>query len=184
MEALNHVLDGVLGLDRTSAHDLDSLQVATRAILVFLAGLVIMRLGNRRFLGKTTPFDVMLGFLLGSLLSRAISGTAGFLPTLAGALVIVLLHRALASIVFHVHWLGWAVKGEPLVLIREGCLDRKMAAHARLTKGDLEEALRMHGVGSPDHVALATLERSGVVTVVPRDRAVHEAEAKPVAGEE
>src|SRR5436309_1023553 len=75
MDGIGSAVTLVLGLDR-GAHDLATGQVCARAIVVFLAGLAIMRVGNRRFLGKATPFDVMLGFVLGSVLSRAISGTA------------------------------------------------------------------------------------------------------------
>jgi uncharacterized membrane protein YcaP (DUF421 family) len=157
-----------LGLDRTDPHDLTTLQVSLRAIAVFIAGLVIMRLGNRRFLGKATAFDVMLGFLLGSVLSRAISGTAAFLPTLAGSLVIVLLHRALAAVVLRAHWLGLLVKGRPIVVIEDGEVRRDAARRMSMTQGDLDEAIRMHGVASADQVVLGTLERNGVVTIVPR----------------
>ena len=161
-------ISNALGLDRTDPHDLTSLQVSLRAIAIFIAGLVIMRLGNRRFLGKTTPFDVMLGFLLGSLLGRAISGTAGFVPTLAGSLVIVLLHRGLAALVTRAHWLGLLVKGRAIRIIEDGAVDQAVARRLRLTQGDLDESLRMHGVAKADQVALATLERNGVVTIVPK----------------
>jgi uncharacterized membrane protein YcaP (DUF421 family) len=161
-------ITNALGLDRTDPHDLTSLQVSLRAIAVFVAGLVIMRLGNRRFLGKATPFDVMLAFLLGSVLSRAISGTAAFVPTLAGCLVIVLLHRGLAAVLVNAHWLGRLVKGRAIPIIEEGSVDRVAARKLKLTQGDLDEALRMHGVADASQVALATLERNGVITVVQR----------------
>ena len=168
MDAIGAAVTRMLGLDR-GAHDLTVGQVCVRAVVVFLAGLVIMRVGNRRFLAKATPFDVLLGFVLGSVLSRAISGTAAFLPTIAGSLVIVILHRLLATLVFRAHGIGRLVKGAPLVLIEDGVLSEDAATHARLTPGDIAEALRMRGVATPRHVALATIERNGIVTVVPRN---------------
>jgi uncharacterized membrane protein YcaP (DUF421 family) len=171
MDEIRNAIVAVFGFDRGPL-DLDSLQVAARAVVVFAAGLVIMRLGSRRFLGKATPFDVMLGFLLGSLLSRAISGTAAFMPTIAGTLVIVLLHRVLATIVFHRHKLGLLVKGRPLVVIEDGAVRQDVAKRMRLTPGDIEEALHMHGVMSAAEVRLATLERNGVITVIQKPAVV------------
>lgn len=167
MDSIGSAFNVMLGLDR-GANDLSVAQVCARAILVFFAGLAIMRVGNRRFLGKATPFDVMLGFVLGSVLSRAISGTAAFFPTIAGSLVIVLLHRLLAAVVFRAHRLGVIVKGRPLVIIKDGVLHPEAAARARLTEGDIGEALRMHGILAIPEVALATVERNGVVSIVPR----------------
>jgi len=158
---------GVLGLDR-NALDLSVAQVCARAVVVFIVGLAIMRVGNRRFLGKATPFDVLLGFVLGSVLSRAISGTAGFLPTIAASLVIVILHRLLAALVFSHHGLGRIVKGRPLILIENGVLRPETARRVRLTQGDIEEVMRMRGAVSTDQVALATIERNGTVSIVPK----------------
>jgi uncharacterized membrane protein YcaP (DUF421 family) len=156
-----------LGLDRQGS-DLTAWNVSLRAIVVFLAGLAIMRTSNRRFLGKATAFDVLLGFLLGSVLSRAINGTAKFLPTLAGSAMIVLLHRALAALVYYAPGIGRLVKGQPIVLIDNGVVDRKTAAHKRLTEGDLEEAIRVHGLSDLNEVKRATLELNGTISVIPR----------------
>ena len=43
--------------------DLGLLQVCLRALIVFLAALVMVRLADRRFLSKMTAFDAILGFI-------------------------------------------------------------------------------------------------------------------------
>jgi uncharacterized membrane protein YcaP (DUF421 family) len=169
MEQIGAAINQVLGLDRDAYH-LGVGHACARAVVVFIAGLAIMRVGNRRFLAKATPFDVLLGFVLGSVLSRAISGTAAFLPTLAASLVIVILHRLLAAFVFNAHAIGHVIKGQPLVLIEEGVVRQAAAARARLTEGDIEEALRLGGVAGVHEVSLATIERNGVVSIVRKDR--------------
>ena len=45
--------------DWTANLSFTSLNVGLRAVVVFLAGLLILRLGNRRFMGKSTAFDVV-----------------------------------------------------------------------------------------------------------------------------
>ena len=44
--------------------------------------LAIVRLGSKRFLSKATAFDVIVGIMLGSVMSRAITASASFFPTL------------------------------------------------------------------------------------------------------
>jgi len=63
--------------------------VAARAVLIYVAGLAVVRLGKSRLLGRATAFDIILAFILGSLFSRAVNGTAALLVTLAAAIVLV-----------------------------------------------------------------------------------------------
>jgi uncharacterized membrane protein YcaP (DUF421 family) len=46
------------------AIDLTFTQISLRAVIVFLATLVIIRCGDRRFLSQKTAFDAVLGFIL------------------------------------------------------------------------------------------------------------------------
>ena len=58
-------------------------QAAARAVVVYLAGLAIIRLGKSRSIGRITPLDALLGFVLGSLLGRGITGHASISGTMA-----------------------------------------------------------------------------------------------------
>src|SRR6186997_1447792 len=88
-------LDAALGLGRDAA-TLTFAQISLRGVIVFIAALVIVRCGDRRFLSQKTAFDAVLGFILASMLARAVNGTAAFFPTLGGGFVLVVLHRLLA----------------------------------------------------------------------------------------
>jgi uncharacterized membrane protein YcaP (DUF421 family) len=112
-------LNSVLGLGR-EATSLTFLQITLRGVLVFVATLVIVRCGDRRFLSNKTAFDAVLGFILASMLARAVNGTAAFFPTLGGAFVLVMLHRAMAYWALRSHTVGILVKGRSDVLVRHG----------------------------------------------------------------
>ncbi len=45
---------------------------------MFAAALVMVRSGDKRFFARKSAFDVILGFMLASVLSRAINGSAPF----------------------------------------------------------------------------------------------------------
>jgi len=163
-------LTAVLGLDRP-AEALTFLQISVRGVIVFVATLVIVRCGDRRFLSQKTAFDVVLGFILASMLARAVNGTAAFLPTLGGGFVLVVLHRALAYWSRRSHTVGLLIKGSSDVLIQDGRLDRDLAQRRRLSEHDILEDLRLHGnVNDIANVSLAVFERNGQISVVTKER--------------
>src|SRR5215217_6663161 len=69
------------------------LQICLRATVIYLGGLLLLRLGKNRFLGKETAFDIVVGFVLGSILSRAVNGNSPLFLSLAAAGLFIGLHR-------------------------------------------------------------------------------------------
>ena len=77
MSQLAFDISAVLGLGSDAAA-LTFTQISLRGVIVFVAALVIVRCGDRRFLSQKTAFDAVLGFILASMLARAVNGTAAF----------------------------------------------------------------------------------------------------------
>ena len=73
LDTLWHFLDGLLGL-RTEAIELEFRHIAWRAFIVFVCGVLLARVADRRMLGHNAGFDIVLLVVLGSVLSRAING--------------------------------------------------------------------------------------------------------------
>jgi len=160
--------NALLGLGQDAAH-LTFLQISLRGVIVFVATVAIIRCGDRRFLSQKTAFDAVLGFILASMLARAVNGTSALFPTLGGGLVLALLHRLLASWSRRSHFIGDLIKGRSDTLIQEGRLDETVAVRNRLSLHDVLEDLRLHGnVGDISDVALAVFERNGQISVIPR----------------
>jgi uncharacterized membrane protein YcaP (DUF421 family) len=167
MHALLELAGRALGLDLEEG-GLGLGQMALRGVLVFAAGLVLVRAANRRFVGRSTAFDVVLGFIFGSMLSRAITGNAPLWPVLGPAAVLVALHWLLAAASFRWHRLSVLVKGNATLLVEDGRMDRQEMRRTHTTLHDLEEALRQsRGLSDVATVRLAYLERSGEISVVP-----------------
>src|SRR5437773_11257513 len=112
MNAFYDFLGPVLGLGM-EPKDLTFVQISLRGIIVFLATLIMIRLGHKRSLARKTAFDAVLIVILASVLSRAINGSAAFFATIGGGVVIVLVHRLLAFIAYHSHRFGVLIKGQP-----------------------------------------------------------------------
>ena len=163
---LGKLFQNLLGLG-VEPKDLTVLHVALRSIIVFIATLIIVRVGSKRFLSRMSAFDAIVGFILASVLARAVNGSAAFFPTLAGGFVLVLLHRLLARAAFRWKKFEDLVKGHTNQLMRDGRVDPKAMRAHNITQGDLYEEMRLHGnVEDARKIQTATLERSGEISVV------------------
>lgn len=145
-------------------------QMVLRAIVVYLVGLTLVRLAEQRHIGKFTPFDVIMGILLGSILSRAITQAGPFLATLAAGLTLVLLHFLFAVLSFHFERFGNLVNGCARTLVEDGQIHWGAMRESHINEQDLMSALRENGnVNDVRRVKLARLERSGNISVLTID---------------
>jgi len=142
-------------------------QMAIRGVLIFFYTLMLVRFGGRRIFGKNTSFDIVLGVILGSIMSRALTANAQFLPTLVAGTVLVVLHWLLAKLATHNRHLGHLIKGTEVLLIKDGQIQQDGLTKTNITEHDLLESLRSEGsVAEIEQVKRAYLERNGKVSVI------------------
>jgi uncharacterized membrane protein YcaP (DUF421 family) len=127
---------------------------------------LMVRLGKKRFMGQGSAFDVILGIMLGAVVSRAITGNAPFFPALVAAAMLLLMHWLFSALAFRSHLFGNVIKGEPRLLVRDGVIDWEAMRQAHISEHDLWEDLRGEGVSRLEQVAEARLERSGRLSVI------------------
>jgi uncharacterized membrane protein YcaP (DUF421 family) len=161
-------IETALGLHET-AETLSAGQMALRAIVVYGVLLLLVRLGHKRFVSRSTAFDLVLAIVLGSVASRAVTGTSPLVPTLVASATLVLLHRVIAAAGYRWHRFGLVVKGSPDQLVRDGVPIERAMRRTSISQHDLEEALREHGIGDLGEVEGAWLERSGNISVIRRE---------------
>ncbi|SEQ61312.1 Protein of unknown function [Faunimonas pinastri] len=151
------------GLD---SKDISLPQMALRALIVYVVTLLIIRLAKKRFMGRASAFDMIVGVILGSTVSRAITGTAPLVPALGAALALVAMHWVFSWLAMHWGAFGDLVKGEARLIVENGRVLSSAMKTAHLTDKDLHEDLRAHGLTGPDHIAEARLERNGQLSVI------------------
>jgi uncharacterized membrane protein YcaP (DUF421 family) len=161
METLNQAFG--VGVE---AQNLTTTQVALRAIVVFFASLSIARIAAKRFFAKKTAFDVILAFILASMLARAINGSEPLIPTIASGFLLALLHRMLGWAARRWPALGNAIKGHTELIIEDGKVHEATLHRHDMADDDLAEELRLAGAESPQEVLRARLERSGEISVI------------------
>src|SRR5919205_1813553 len=88
-------MDAIFG----SGSDLSWYQECARAALIFVYGLVLVRIAGRRIFGRWSALDIVVSIIIGSNLSRALTGSAQLWGTLAATALLVALHGVLARLV-------------------------------------------------------------------------------------
>ena len=169
MDTFYNLVGPLLGLG-VEPKQLTFLQISIRGIIVFVATLLMIRLGHKRSLARKTPFDAVLIVILASVLSRAINGSAAFFATLGGSVVIVLVHRLFALIAYHSHAFGILIKGRPEVIVENGNFVMHTMRRNHISEHDLEEDLRLDAeLENISRVQVARVERSGDISFIKRE---------------
>ena len=166
MNTFSQLLHAWLGIG-IEPKELTFLQVSLRGVTVFIATLIMVRLGSKRSLAEKTAFDAVLIVIIGSMLARAINGSEAFFPTLGAGFVLILLHRVFGLAAYYSHAFGILVKGRPVMLVQDGRLQRRNMFWEHITQHDLEEDMRLEAeTDDLSTIQVARLERSGDISFI------------------
>ncbi len=165
---MSYVLELVFGGD-VPKQPLLLHQCAARAMIVYLIGIALLRIGKSRIISRVTTVDVLLGFILGSLLSRGITGHASLSGTAVSSAAIVALHYAVTRAAVPGGWWETLVKGHSRALVENGEALEANLRKSNLSHEDLLEELRLNGVDSLEKVKSARKERNGQVSVIKQE---------------
>lgn len=151
----------------TGAADITWWAMSARGAIIFVFAVVLFRLFFVRVFGRFAAFDTTVAILLGSTLSRAMTGTARFVPSLIAVTVLMALHAVLVWATFRFHGLGRLVKGREIRLVSDGRMLPDAMRRAGISEGDLREALRL-GTGQAElaDIAAAYMERDGQISFI------------------
>jgi uncharacterized membrane protein YcaP (DUF421 family) len=143
-------------------------QECWRAVLVFCFGLALVRIAGRRAFAKWSALDIVVSIVVGSNLSRALTGNSALWPTLLATALLMALHLAFAWAAARARWLSWLVEGRAVTLGRQGRVEPGTLVRHAVSQADLDEALRSAGLESAEGARLVLLEPSGKISVLKR----------------
>ncbi len=135
--------------------------------LSYVLLILFLRLSGKRTLSKLNAFDLVVTVALGStlatiLLSKDVSLAQG---TLAFALLVGMQFVVTWSSV-RVRWLRRLVTGEPTLLLYRGQVLEDRLRRARLTRAEIQAAVRAVGIADLCEVQAVVLETDGSLSVV------------------
>ena len=141
-------------------NDLIAWQGCARAVLIFAYGLALVRLSGRRAFGKWSALDIVVSIMVGSNLSRTLTGT------LLATTVVMALHRILARLTAYWPVLSRVFEGRAVALASDGRLDSRTRHRHAVSQADLEEARHSASVARVEDTRRVMLEPSGKVIVL------------------
>ena len=146
------------------------LDVAIRTSVVYLALLLGLRLTGTRQLGQMSTFDLVLLLIIANAVQNAMVGPD---TSLAGGLVaagvLIAWHRAIDWWRLRNRGVAKLLAGEGIMLIHNGQVLAEHLRRAGITRDELRQGLREHGVSDIATVMLAVLEPDGAISVVQYD---------------
>jgi len=121
---------------------LNMMQMSTRAVLVFIIALILIRISGRRSFGLRMPIDNIIVVLLGAILSRIVVGASPFLPVVAACLIIALIHRLFGWLVVHYKSFRKLVEGDKILVFQKGRFIQKNLDKALASEEDIMQGIR------------------------------------------
>jgi uncharacterized membrane protein YcaP (DUF421 family) len=145
-------------------------QIAVRTLTIYAVVLIGVRLSGKREVGQMTPFDLTLLLLLSNSVQNAMTGPD---TSLAGGVVaastLLLMNYFVGAFSGKNRGFRKFIEGQPTLLIHDGVVIAEHMAKERVSKDELDRALREHGIVSCKDVALAVLEVDGTISCLKYD---------------
>ena len=144
-------------------------EIIVRSAVVYVFLLILLRMSGKRQIGQLAPFDLVLLLVLSNAVQNAMNGgDNSVLGGLVSAFTLVALNSVVAFVTARSKRAEALIEGHPLVLIHNGKLYDRMMDQAKITRHELNSALRQAGCSCVEEVHYAELENNGSISVVAR----------------
>ena len=171
-------MEYIVDWSRIFGFSVSPVEMVVRGTAIFWFIFVLFRFVLRRDIGAIGIADVMLVVLVADAASNGMSGNYNSVTD--GCILIA----TIAGWNYAVNWMSFRFKvvrdlaePPPLLLIRDGKLQRKAMRQELITTSELTSKLREHGIDNFNEVRAAYLEESGEISVLRFDE---QKPAKPV----
>jgi uncharacterized membrane protein YcaP (DUF421 family) len=131
---------------------------------------IAIRLFGKNQLSQLNAGDVVLLLLISNAVQNAMVGENTSLEGgLVAALVLFVANFIVKRLMFSNRKFESFMEEDPVVLIKDGKVDENALNKVKISKDELEEAVREHGVDGIKKVKLSILEVDGNISVISED---------------
>lgn len=128
-------------------------ELVLRSALVFSFLILLLRLTGKRQIGQLSPMDLVLLLVLSNAVQNSMNaGDESLIGGLISATVLVVLNWLLNTVMFKSKKLANLVEGRAQLLIHNGVVYEDVLVSARITRHELNAALRGSGYLSVEEV--------------------------------
>jgi uncharacterized membrane protein YcaP (DUF421 family) len=143
------------------------LKIAVSSATVYLFIIVAIRLFGKKELAQLSIIDLVFILLISNAVQNAMVGSDSSLGGgLVAASALFMINYLFKYLMYRFPKLSLAVQGAELLLIYKGQLNVSNLTKARITREELLEAVREHGVSEIREVDLAVLETDGNISII------------------
>ena len=146
------------------------LKIALSSVAIYLFIIIAIRMFGKKELAQLSIIDLVFILLISNAVQNAMVGSDS---SLAGGLVaatsLFIVNYLFKYILYRFPKLSHVVQGADIMLIYKGQLNLANMNKARITRDELAEAVREHGVSEIRKVDLAVLEIDGNISIISND---------------
>jgi uncharacterized membrane protein YcaP (DUF421 family) len=147
-----------------------ALELVLRGAVIYLVLLIGLRVFGKREIGQFTLFDLVFILLVANAVQPAMTGPDS---SLTGGVIIIavliLLNFAVSFLRLRVPVINRLVVTPSVTIARDGEWIPKVLENQGVTRDEVMEALREHGVETLKEARLVTLESDGSISVVAKE---------------
>jgi uncharacterized membrane protein YcaP (DUF421 family) len=145
-------------------------EVVLRVGLVYVLLVAMIRLSGKREVGRLSPLDLLGMLLLAETVSPALTAQDRSLSaSLVAAATLLAVAVAMGRLTKRSRRAERWIDGTPVVIARDGRTIEEAMDRERITRQELESAIRKNNLEHLADVRIATVEPDGSISVVPRD---------------
>lgn len=143
------------------------MEIIIRSVVVYIFIVLAIRLFGKKELSQLSIVDLVFILLISNSVQNAMVGDSTSLAGgLTAATALFAVNWILKNVFFRSKTIREAIQGSPLLLIYQGKVVEKHLTEAKISRDELDEAIREHGVKSVTDVDLAVLEVDGNISVL------------------
>lgn len=141
-------------------------EIIIRSFVVYVFLIAILRLTGKRQIGQLAPFDLVLLLVLSNSVQNAMNGgDNSLIGGIISAVTLILLNYIVGRLTYKNKLMEAIIEGRPQVLIHDGRLFEDVLEREKLTRHELNAALREAGCSTIEEVHFAVLENNGKISV-------------------
>ncbi len=146
------------------------LQIILSSVAVYLFLILAVRLFGKKELAQLSVFDLVFILLISNAVQNAmVLGDNSLAGGLIAALSLFVINYLIKRLQFRFPGFSRVLQGEPIMLVYHGEILESHLKLARITRDEVLEAIREHGVPSEKEVDLAILEVDGNISVLSKE---------------
>ena len=148
------------------------LRTVVAATLSYIGLIIMLRISGKRSLAKLNVFDFVVTVALGSTLATILlSQDVALAEGMTAFIMLIGLQWLVARWSIASRPFRRAIRSSPRVLVKNGHYLEDCIHAERLTKVEVDEAIRKSGYGDSADIAWVVLETDGSFSIISRDKA-------------